>query len=127
MRNEDWEEEFVEGAEQTVQHAFADWYLRPVAATVRADVNAAVSLTDGTTDQPGIRARYYRMGRNGNAGSRTELDRYLEEPLVGMDVDVLAFWKARTDLPVLQHMARHYLCVPAKAQLRNGSFQWGVH
>lgn len=124
MRHEQWEESFIQDAEWTFRKVFADWYERPVAGTLRATDSAAAVLTT-TPALTGMRARFYGAGGMGNGQGQSEVDRYLAEPPTPRDVDVLAFWKGRQDLPLLQRMARHYLCVPATSTPSERVFSTG--
>jgi len=121
MCEESWENNYVEAAEKTVQDTFTKWYLHLVATSVHTDRTSSSLSNQSVWSQ--MQEQLY--GARSGCGDGDELDRYLSEPPAPKDIDVLSFWEGRKDLPLLQRMVRHYLCVPAMSAASEWVFSMG--
>ena len=100
MQEQGWEAHYVAQAKDIVRTVFEDGY---------SDLGQIIeTFNPFATAQDAFDLDFY--GEDTNMFG--ELDRYLGEARQGKRVDVLEFWKTREDLPGLQQMARHTLCVP---------------
>jgi hypothetical protein len=101
MQEQGWESHMVAWAQEVVQSIFKAQYLTMCSTTTLPTNNMSSS-------QDGYSMDFY--GNNVDIGR--ELDRYLGELWQGKWLDVLDYWRSRTDLPGLQRIAWDYLCVP---------------
>ena len=101
MQEQGWERRYVAQAKALLTRVFEQYTksLPMAAARTECDVDAQDDLSmDFFGDH--------------NSKAAGELDCYHGEMKCGKRQDVLAYWKSQIDLPDMQKMARHYLCIP---------------